>query len=126
MNAKMSTRNIIDLLQKIEEGINQLTNKVDFLIKAQKSGLKNIGEEYERVRDVINSPLDVVVLLSLPDHLRKTAMTMCELRRATAKEVSEKTRRMRATESSYLNQLVRMGYLQKERGGLEVYFILRE
>jgi len=63
-----------------------------------------------------------MTLLSLPDHLRKTAITICKLGRATADEVAEQTKRARAVESAYLNQLVLMGYLKKERVGRKAYF----
>lgn len=66
--------------------------------------------------------LDVMTLLSLPDHLRKTATVASSLGRATAEEIAEKTSRARAVESGYLNQLVRMGYLKKERRGRKVLF----
>jgi predicted transcriptional regulator len=63
-----------------------------------------------------------MTLLSMPDHLRKTAMTVCRLGRATAEETAEQTHRARAVESAYLNQLVTMGYLKKERNGRKAYF----
>ena len=66
--------------------------------------------------------LDVMTLLSLPDHLRKTASVVCEKGKTTADEIAEATRRARAVESGYLNQLVRMGYLKKERKGRQVLF----
>jgi hypothetical protein len=66
--------------------------------------------------------LDVMTLLALPDHLRKTATVTSKLGRATADEISENTDRARAVESGYLNQLVRMGYLKKEREGRRVLF----
>jgi hypothetical protein len=66
--------------------------------------------------------LDVMTLLSLPDHLRKTASVVCEKGRSTAEEISEITERARAVESGYLNQLVRMGYLRKQREGRRVLF----
>jgi hypothetical protein len=66
--------------------------------------------------------LDVMTLLSLPDHLRKTASMVCEKGKTTADEVAEITQRARAVESGYLNQLVRMGYLKKERKGRQVLF----
>jgi len=69
--------------------------------------------------------LDVMTLLALPDHLRKAASIVCEEGRITAGEVSDMTQRSRAVESSYLNQLVRMGYLRKNRGGRKVYFSVR-
>lgn len=66
--------------------------------------------------------LDVMTLLSLPDHLRKTATVTSKLGRATANEIARTTERARAVESGYLNQLVRMGYLKKERSGRKVFF----
>ena len=66
--------------------------------------------------------LDVMTLLSLPDHLRKTASVVCEKGKTTADEISDMTKRARAVESGYLNQLVRMGYLKKERKGRQVLF----
>jgi hypothetical protein len=66
--------------------------------------------------------LDVMTLLSLPDHLRKTASVVCEKGRTTAEKIAEATQRARAVESGYLNQLVRMGYLKKERKGRQVLF----
>ena len=44
------------------------------------------------------------------------------LSRFTADEIAEMTKRARAVESGYLNQLVRMGYLKKERKGRQVLF----
>ena len=74
------------------------------------------------VEEIKLETLDVMTLLSLPDHLRKTAMVICSLGKATAEEIAENTKRARAVESGYLNQLVRMGYLKKERRGREVLF----
>ena len=61
-------------------------------------------------------------LLSLPDHLRKTAVIVCNLKQANANEVAARSGRARAAESDYLNQLVRMGHLKKKRKGRESYF----
>ena len=60
----------------------------------------------------------------MPDHLRKTAMTICRCGRATAEEIAAQTSRARAVESAYLNQLVIMGYLKKERKGRKAYFYI--
>jgi len=68
------------------------------------------------------TPLDVDALLSLPDHLRKTAIAVSTRGSATAKEAANDTGRTRAAESDYLNQLVKMGYLSKKRKGRTVYF----
>jgi hypothetical protein len=74
------------------------------------------------VEDFKYESLDVMTLLSLPDHLRKTATIVCSLGFATADKISNETKRARAVESGYLNQLVRMGYLKKERDGRKVIF----
>jgi predicted transcriptional regulator len=104
------------LLQKIKESLDRLNEKMEVIIEMQKQSSKvNPSPE---IPDV----LDVMTLLSLPDHLRKTAITICKLEQATAEEVAEQTRRARAVESSYLNQLVLMGYLKKERRGRKAYF----
>ena len=73
-----------------------------------------------------DTPLDVMTLLSMPDHLRKTAMSICRCGRATAEEIAEQTSRARAVESAYLNQLVMMGYLKKERKGRKAYFFIEK
>ncbi|MGD0978207.1 MAG: hypothetical protein ABR962_03600 [Candidatus Bathyarchaeia archaeon] len=52
-------------------------------------------------------------LLAMPDHLRKTFMVLSKIGKATAFEVSLRTGRARACESSCLNQLVLMGFLEK-------------
>ena len=61
-------------------------------------------------------------LLMLPDHLRKTAIIVCQLNEANAGEVAARSGRARAAESDYLNQLARMGILNKRRKGRESYF----
>jgi hypothetical protein len=106
------------LLQKIKENLDRLNEKMEVIIEMQKQGSKVTPE----IPDV----LDVMTLLSLPDHLRKTAITICRLEQATAEEVAEQTKRARAVESSYLNQLVLMGYLKKERRGRKAYFYVEK
>jgi predicted transcriptional regulator len=105
------------LLQKIKESLDRLNEKMEVIIEMQKQSTK-----VTRVNPDIPDVLDVMTLLSLPDHLRKTAITICRLEQATAEEVAEQTKRARAVESSYLNQLVLMGYLKKERRGRKAYF----
>jgi len=63
-------------------------------------------------------------LASLPEHLRETALTIATMGQATAEQVAAKTRRTRAAESDYLNQLASRGFLKKERKGREVYFLV--
>ena len=103
------------VLEKIRENLERLNEKMEVMIELQKHGRKD-------VQQLPDASLDVMTLLSMPDHLRKTAMTICRCGRASAEEVSQQTTRARAVESAYLNQLVFMGYLKKERKGRKAYF----
>jgi hypothetical protein len=105
----------LQVLEKIRENLEKLNEKMEVMIELQKHGRKD-------VQPLPETPLDVMTLLSMPDHLRKTAMTVCRLGRATAEENAQQTHRARAVESAYLNQLVIMGYLKKERKGRKAYF----
>ena len=61
-------------------------------------------------------------LLSLPDNLRKTYLIVTSEGECSASRVSALTGRSRAIESSYLNQLVRMGWLAKRRSSKTLEF----
>ena len=61
-------------------------------------------------------------LISLPDHLRKTYMTVASKGECSSTIVSNTTGRCRAIESNYLNQLTRMGWLNKRRVAKAVHF----
>jgi predicted transcriptional regulator len=102
------------LLEKIKTNLESLNDKLDIIIDVQKAGYRDTT--------IPEGSLDVMTLLNLPDHLRKTAIIICRNGRATAEEIAEKTNRARAVESSYLNQLVTMGYIKKMRKGRKAYF----
>ena len=113
---EMLAKRPISVLEKIEESLERLNQKIEVMIEIQKGG----GQ-----RSSVSLPdasLDVMTLLSMPDHLRKTAMAICRCDRATAEEIAGQTSRARAVESAYLNQLVIMGYLKKQRKGRKAYF----
>ncbi|MGB8779416.1 MAG: transcriptional regulator [Candidatus Bathyarchaeia archaeon] len=112
------TKKPLQVLEKIRDNLEKLNEKVEVMIELQKHERKDIQQPLS------DAPLDVMTLLSMPDHLRKTAMTICRLGRATADEVAEQTKRARAVESAYLNQLVIMGHLKKERNGRKAYFFV--
>jgi hypothetical protein len=62
-------------------------------------------------------------LLQLPDHLRRSYLTLVAKKiDCTAAEISGLTGRSRAIESSYLNQLTRMGWVTKHRQSKTVLF----
>ena len=112
----LSSRKPTLILEKIRENLERLNEKIEVMIELQKHDKRDIEQP------IADAPLDVMTLLSMPDHLRKTAMTACRLGRATADEIAQQTHRARAVESSYLNQLVIMGHMKKERKGRKAYF----
>ena len=120
MRDQIATKGPIAILEKIEASLEKLNEKMEVIIEIQKSG----GEGGRGGVVLPDASLDVMTLLSMPDHLRKTAMSICRCGRATAEEISGVTSRARAVESAYLNQLVIMGYLKKERKGRKAYFFI--
>lgn len=117
-NQEALGRKPLQVLERIRENLERLNEKMEIMIELQKHDRKDVQQPLS------DSPLDVMTLLSMPDHLRKTAMALCRMGRATADEISGQTKRARAVESAYLNQLVIMGYLKKERNGRKAYFFV--
>lgn len=110
---------LLIILSEIKDDLNQIKIKLDDLIKSK--------EKFEIASDKRREELetlDVMTLLSLPDHLRKTAMILSRLGSAMASQVSKESGRARAVESGYLNQLVVMNYIKKRRKGRNVYFYI--
>ena len=120
---ELSNKKPLNILEKIEESLEKLNDKMEIMIEIQKNSNIN-GNNQKASLSLPDASLDVMTLLSMPDHLRKTAMAICRCGRATAEEIAEQTTRARAVESSYLNQLVIMGYLKKERKGRKAYFYI--
>jgi len=96
------------------EGIEELLREIKTTLEEIKEGR---GE---------TSLQDLPDWITLPDHLRKTIIQVFKLKQATADDVSEETKRARAVESGYLNQLVIMDYLGKERRGRKAYFFIKK
>jgi hypothetical protein len=111
---------LIELLKKMNRNMENISKKLDRLIELQHP----IGGPLMRPNLSLpqDMPLDVTTLLSLPDHLRKSAMGLATLGEGTATDLSKETGRVRAVESDYLNQLVSMGLMKKKRKGRDVYF----
>lgn len=109
---------------ELKELLKRIEGKIDVLMGVKKRsqppkgaiGTSGVGETR------LGEALDIMTLLSLPDHLRKSALAIIKLGKATAEVVAKETSRVRAIESSYLNQLARMGYLKRKREGRRVYF----
>ena len=72
------------------------------------------------------APMDIpeAKLIALSDHLRKTYMTVASKGECDANGVSGLTGRCRALESNYLNQLCRMGWLNKRKVSKSTLFYL--
>jgi hypothetical protein len=99
--------------------LKRIEKKIDILV-----GKKGMERPTKKREEAIGpgGALDILALFSLPDHLRKSAMAIMKLGKAMAEDVAKETSRARAIESAYLNQLARMGYVQKGKDGRRVYF----
>lgn len=120
VSSKSTEPVLVDLLRKLNRNVELVSKKLDKLIDVQRSAGGQMIRQPVSVPE--DSPLDVTTLLSLPDHLRKSALALANLREATATDLSKETGRVRAVESDYLNQLVAMGLIKKKRKGRDVYF----
>lgn len=123
MNSKGSDSVMVDLLKKLTRNMELISKKLDKLIEIQRA---TSGSHISRsvVTQPETFPLGVTTLLSLPDHLRKSAISLSTLGEGTATDLSRETGRVRAVESDYLNQLVSMGLIKKKRKGRDVYFYI--
>ena len=80
------------------------------MIRMKKPDLRKLGKD------------QLIRLMELPNHLRNTMLAVIALGEATATEVSEQTGKARSSESDYLNQLQRMGYLKRRYASRKIYF----
>jgi len=120
VSSKSADSILVELLKKMNRNMEVISKKLDRLIEVQRSSGGQITRPTMSLPD--NLPLDVTTLLSLPDHLRKSALALATLGEATATDLSKETGRVRAVESDYLNQLVSMSLVKKKRKGRDVYF----
>jgi len=120
VSSKSTDSVLVDLLKRMNRNMEAISKKLDKLIEVQRSSGGQIMRSTMSLPE--NLPLDVTTLLSLPDHLRKSALGLATLGEATATDLSKETGRVRAVESDYLNQLVSMGLVKKKRKGRDVYF----
>ena len=96
-------------IQKFDQTVRDLQSRIAEVEKIQASYVK---------------PATIAgnTLLALPDHLRKTYVAVVKVGKCDASGISLQTGRARALESSYLNQLVREGWLLKQRASRKVVF----
>ena len=76
---ELSNKKPLSILEKIEESLERLNDKIEIMIEIQKN-----GNNQKSSLSLPDASLDVMTLLSMPDHLRKTAMVICRCSRATA------------------------------------------
>jgi len=130
MSEASTGKELYTILERIQKELGHIISKLDRIIEMDEKILRHfpeVKEVREGALELGGGVLDVMTLLSLPDHLRKTAMVICKMNEgATADEVARETGKARAVESSYLNQLVTMGHLKKKRKGRKVYFYLEK
>ena len=98
--------------EKLDTILNILQENVSF---------KEIEVPSEKLDVPLSAPISVY-LLKLPDSLRQTMLAMDRLKEATTSGVANTTKRSRSVESIHLNQLERMGYIEKYRKGRKVFF----
>jgi len=115
---KMRRAQISDPVE-LSKTLKRIEKKIDLLVGKMEGGRPAKKREEAMMA---GEGLDIMTLLSFPDHLRKSAMTIMKLGKAMAEDVAKETGRARAIESAYLNQLARMGFVKKAREGRRVYF----
>lgn len=107
----------IGILKDFEQDLNKIL-KVDtdkstsrILIKGQK-----LDEPY----------LDSLTIISLPKDLQKTALALLILKEATVEMITKETKRTIEQEIHFVEELVKLGYVRKEKGTnteLNIYFL---
>jgi len=118
---------LTEKLKRIEKKIDSLNGMLRHFMESDKSldllPLKTSGlHGGEGNLNIASAEAVNVYLLKLPDSLRQSMFAMDRLKEASAFEVSKVTGRSRSVESFHLNQLERMGYLEKFRKGKKIYF----
>lgn len=119
-------RDVEQRLALIQETVRNMNEAVAISIKRIEEIILEITEELRvNVAKKEASGFEPSFLLNFPDHLRVTVRALMKLGIATAEEVSKETSRSRSLESTYLNHLTTMGYVEKERKGQRVYYKVR-
>jgi len=117
---------LIDI-QKLIKEIKELQDETNTLFE------KNMAIINQKTKEIIDllqqqtfqiqtQDIQTSVLLEIPDHMRKSLITLLDKREATAEEISVETERSRSLESAYLNSLANWGYVKKNRKGQLVYY----
>jgi len=126
---RKNDKSIANIEEKLAETQMLVDEMTQMLAKNLKKIAENLNETIYTLRIELaklkSNGFEPSILLEFPDHLRLTVRALLDLGIATAEEVSKKTHRSRSLESSYLNQLMRMGYVEKERKGQFAYYKMK-
>ena len=132
-------RDLKDVVTSLTTSISNLNKRMSNLEQMINSGFKNLlialsDQQSEKISD---SDSDIEIdkgsgeeedhltpqdLFLLEEPLKVTARELIKLRITTAEEISNLTKKQRAVESSYLNQLVNRNYCRKIRIGRKIFF----
>lgn len=112
------------LFEEIQERLGLLEKRVA-RIAAEIAALSKAAQRRGELEKEAEA-LGIVDFLGLPDHLRLSLMKLVLLREGTVEEVAQETGRVRNLESTYLNQLVRLGFATKKRRGRKTVFRVQE
>ncbi len=119
-----------DILIDIQKLIKEIKELQDDTNTIFEKNMAIINEKTKEIIDLLQrqtfqiqkEDIQTSVLLEIPDHMRKSLITLMEKREATAEEISVETERSRSLESAYLNSLSNWGYVKKIRKGQLVYY----
>lgn len=119
-DAKVLLVALFDEFKKLNGKLDLIAETHERILRMQNELNKSIVGNGGRIRKALEP--DAMALLSLPAALRKTVLALYKFDEATADDLSNETKRLRAVESASANQLVRMGYIKKRQRGRKVYF----
>lgn len=129
--SSMKNENIYDILLKLSLKVDSLTNsiknieqKIDDL--SNKKGIKVLKSEVE-VEESVSNEEDYLTPNDIIDEnpaIHNTGIELIKKRIATASEIARVTKKERAVESFYLNDLWSRNRIRKLRIGRKIYFYI--
>ena len=129
----MKTGEMLPVLQEIEERIKAIQEAQKEIVVVTEKNTALINENIKQIIyklrleavQIETSGFKPSLIFDLPDHLRATIRTLMDLGEATAEDICNRTTRSRSLESSYLNHLKNLGYVEKKRKGQLVYYTIK-
>lgn len=90
--------------------------------------LKDLEYRTLKIENRFNPAVDdrMEAFLALTYTMRKSLFAVAKLGKCTSNDVSAYTGRHMSVENRYLNKLVRIGWLGKERKGKKIYFCVKK